>query len=111
MTRQPQFPPANVEVLEFKYSAEREANFTTLEKQTANELLKLIDFAHPFEPGGVPAAVVTGTFRLSLTVQGKKIERQFTIYNDELVQDQERTEVFYRVDRRLSERLRALRQR
>ena len=53
--------------------------------------------------------MVTGTFQLQLSSGEKTINKQFALYNDEIVQDLDEKAVFYRVDSRLGDRLQSLR--
>jgi hypothetical protein len=54
-----------------------------------------VEFDQPFEPGGVPAAIVTGM--LVLTFKGAtQIERRsFRVYNRRLLQDMAWADTFY----------------
>jgi len=69
------------------------------------EIVSLIDFAQPLEPGGVPSAIATGEISLQVRNGGRVIEKHFVIYNDEIAQDKDYPQIFYRVDSRLSEML------
>jgi hypothetical protein len=103
-------PGENAHILEFQYtSAQPKAELRHLDVGPATELIRLVDFTNPFEPGGVPLALVTGTFNIRLKVDQKEIEKRFAIYNDEIVQDLDNAEVFYHVDSRFGEQLQTLR--
>jgi hypothetical protein len=63
-------------------------------------LLRLVDFASPFQPGGVPLAIVTGRMLVEIVAQDgvTTIRRLLLIYNDALAQDSSYPEIFYRID-------------
>lgn len=65
---------------------------------TAKGLLAQVDFGNPFQPGGVPAAVITGILSLKgKDTSGKDILRDFAVYNDRLLQDVQELDTFYSV--------------
>lgn len=67
-----------------------------LPREEAQAILGLIDFSNPFNPGGIPAALISG--KLSISIAGKENDtREFNIYNDRLVQDLRYCDVFYNV--------------
>ena len=103
-------PSKNLHVLKFEYApGQPGAAFSPMNAGSATELMRWVDFSHPFEPGGTPLAMVTGTFQLQLSSGEKTINKQFALYNDEIVQDLDEKAVFYRVDSRLGDRLQSLR--
>lgn len=77
-----------------------------LRSSSAVELVRLVNFAEPFEPGGVPGATVSGT----ITVRVRRLARawSFTVYGDSLLQDAARPSVFYRTMAGFREALRTL---
>lgn len=64
---------------------------TTLIGNDARDLLSLVRFDAPFQPGGQPAALVTGV----LTVRFGEETREFNIFNDRLLQDRSNPTLFY----------------
>lgn len=67
----------------------------TLSGDAARGLVRLVNFSNPFQPGGVPSAMITGTLTVSLKdINGNK-KRKFTIYNDRLLKDNDNPAYFY----------------
>lgn len=64
---------------------------TTLAGNDARDLLSLVRFDAPFQPGGNPAALVTGI----LTVKFGEQTREFDIFNNRLLQDRSNPTLFY----------------
>lgn len=65
-----------------------------LDGKDAQSLLRLIDFSDPFNPGGMPAAMVTA--RISIFLNGKEDSpRRFNVYNNRLLHDLDCPNVFY----------------
>jgi uncharacterized protein DUF4347 len=54
-----------------------------------------VEFDQPFEPGGVPAAIVTGMLVLTFKGATGNEQRSFRVYNRRLVQDMTYGETFY----------------
>ncbi len=54
-----------------------------------------VEFDRPFEPGGVPAAIVTGMLVLTFKGATGNEQRSFRVYNRRLVQDMTYEETFY----------------
>jgi hypothetical protein len=77
-----------------------------LQGASAIDFLRLVNFAEPFEPGGVPGAIVSGT----ITLRFKRSERtwSFAVYGDSLLQDTGRPSVFYRTTEGFGEALQTL---
>lgn len=68
-----------------------------------------IDFSSAFVGPGVPGAVITATLHVSAAWSAdRRGEKEFTIYSDDLAEDQENPATFYRIDSRGSEILRAI---
>jgi hypothetical protein len=63
------------------------AHSTTLTGDDGRDLLRLIDLEHPFQPPGIPAALVTGELEVTFTASGQEHTRSFNIYNDRLLHD------------------------
>jgi hypothetical protein len=91
-------PTGSIKVLDFKHKTYRQREFQTLNNSDPSTLLNLIDFSKPFETNGRPGAIVTGRLRLQLIVGGKPMEREFVLYNDELLEDLTDQNIFYHVD-------------
>jgi len=83
----------------------RRGEFRDLDRTRALSLLRLIDLAHPFVTSAIPGGVITAKFAIEFAVGGRTVEKHFVIYNDEIVNDLDDRQVFYRTDTRLSERL------
>jgi hypothetical protein len=96
-------PAGSIKVLDFKHRTYRQREFQTLRSSDPSALLSLIDFGKPFETTGRPGAIVTGRLRLELTLGSKPVEREFVLYNDELLEDLTNLDVFYHVDSGLSQ--------
>jgi hypothetical protein len=62
----------------------------------ARSLLSLVKFDEPFQPGGVPAAMVTGRMTVGFRRDGQDEQREFIVYNDLLLQDRSALDTFYR---------------
>ena len=63
----------------------------------ARQFLQLVNFATPLKPGGLPGALVTGILAITFTEdRGAASERQFCIYNNELLQDLSFPDTYYR---------------
>jgi hypothetical protein len=59
-------------------------------------LLRLIDFGHPFNPGGPPLALTTGHLDVAFTVEdGSEHTRSLVIYNDRLVHEPQGDTYYY----------------
>jgi hypothetical protein len=58
-------------------------------------LLQLVLFNKPFQPGGVPGAVVTGRITINFTRDNQQERRTFILYNDLLLQDTAAPGTFY----------------
>jgi hypothetical protein len=54
-----------------------------------------VEFDQPFEPGGLPAAIVTGMLVLTFKRATGNEQRSFRVYNQRLVQDMTYEETFY----------------
>jgi hypothetical protein len=84
----------------------------TFEGNDGKGLLRLARFDSPFEPGGVPAAIVTGRLIITFAVKrkGRKAEeqREFLIYNNRLLQDKLSPETFYNATTAFTQTLAAL---
>jgi hypothetical protein len=62
----------------------------------ASSLLNLIQFDNPYQPGGIPAAMVTGVLRVTFGPDGGGQEtREFNVYNYRLLQDTASPDTFY----------------
>jgi len=72
----------------------------------ARDLVGLVNFAEPFEPGGVPGALVTGEITLSLKPEAEK--RRFIVYADSILQDAANPSVFYRTNEGFAEAVQTL---
>jgi hypothetical protein len=102
--------PLAVHVTKFHYSGLPPSRSADASASAAQDLGKLIDFANPIELNGVPLAAVTGRIELSVSPQGAaQVEKVYLLYADSIVQDQERKDLFYRVDSRLRPALQQLR--
>jgi hypothetical protein len=54
-----------------------------------------VEFDKPFEPGGVPAAIVTGMLVLTFKGAAQIERRSFRVYNRRLLQDMTWADTFY----------------
>jgi hypothetical protein len=72
----------------------------------ALDLVGLVNFAEPFEPGGVPGALVTREITLAFKPEDEK--RRFVVYADSILQDATNPGVFYRTNDGFAEALRTL---
>jgi hypothetical protein len=63
----------------------------------ARDLVQLIRFDAPFQPGGIPAAIVTGRLSIIFERDGQRQEREFRIYNNRLLQDVVAPQTYYHV--------------
>jgi len=62
----------------------------------ATGLLQLIEFNNPFQPGGIPAAIVTAKLVVSFnSAEYGEETREFNVYNYRLIQDTTSPETFY----------------
>jgi hypothetical protein len=105
-------PAGNQTVHAFSYASGRTGSvFVPIDSDLANDLAKRINFAAPFTPGGVPAAVVTAMVTLEINTKTLHFRRQLLIYSDDVVQDAKYRDVFYPIDSRLRDALRVLRRR
>lgn len=89
---------AGVEITIYNASAvaQKDAQRFQVSGDAALGLLSLIDFNNPFKPGGVPAAIVTGILEIKgKDEKGAPLVRDFTIFNDRLLQDNDTMDVFY----------------
>lgn len=65
-----------------------------LDRKDAQAILRLINFSEPFNPGGMPAAMVTA--KITIFFDGKEDSpRQFDVYNNRLLHDLDCPNVFY----------------
>jgi hypothetical protein len=103
-------PVSQVEVEQFGYSHYVGRSLRAVKGEGATDLSLKIDFANPFQPGGVPAAVTTGTVVLNIRARDFSARRTFTIYTDDVAQDDQFPDTFYRIDSTLSGVMDALRQ-
>jgi hypothetical protein len=102
--------PQAVHVTKFHFSGLPPRPSADASASTAQELGKLIDFANPIELQGVPLAAVTGRIELWFSLQGDaRVQKVYLLYADSMVQDQERKDLFYRVDSRVRPALQQLR--
>jgi hypothetical protein len=76
-----------------------ESPSVTLTGSTARDLLRLINFAEAFRPGGAPGAMVSSVLRINFSQRGAQQiwGRDFAVYNNRLLQDVSVPEVFYPV--------------
>lgn len=82
----------------------------TFSGDDAKRLLSLVRFDEPFQPGGVPAAMVTGRMTVHF-VRDREEEQQraFVVYNHLLLQDRTAPDTFYRCHNSFREALGAAR--
>jgi hypothetical protein len=65
-----------------------------LDKKDSQAILRLINFSEPFNPGGMPAAMVTA--KIAVFFDGKEDSpRHFDVYNNRLLHDLDCPKVFY----------------
>ena len=75
-----------------------QAGQVSLDSNSGKDLLRLVDFNHPFYPGGVPTAFVTGLLSLTyIDSESSQATKDFVIYNDRLIQDKEFSDAYYYV--------------
>ncbi|MBB1287374.1 hypothetical protein HRH25_23560 [Flavisolibacter sp. BT320] len=67
----------------------------SLAGNSAKDLVNLIQFDTPFNPGGIPAAVITGKLVVTFEHNNKQEQREFNVYNNRLIQDTTHTNTFY----------------
>jgi hypothetical protein len=66
-----------------------------LDKKESQAILRLINFSDPFNPGGMPAAMVTA--KIDIFFDGKEDSpRHFDVYNNRLLHDLDSPNVFYK---------------
>lgn len=103
-------PASVVHISGFRYSVPTvPGEFRSADDRMNADVKSLVNFSAPFQPGGVPAAIITAEFTLEFTTGEKKISKRFAVYNDEVAQDTTSADTFYEISSRLSERLRLLR--
>ena len=61
----------------------------------AQDAATYVEFDKPFEPGGVPAAIVTGMLVLTFKGATQNEQRSFRVYNRRVLQDMTYGETFY----------------
>jgi hypothetical protein len=61
----------------------------------AQKAVSFAAFDKPFEPGGVPAAILTGTVELTFESKAHLPRRTFRVYNDRLLQDTTYLDIYY----------------
>jgi hypothetical protein len=86
---------SEVTLLEFQYRGYRSSEFRALHAVDMSPLLSLIDFEHPIETKARPGAIATGKLRLGLKLGSNITEKNFVLYNDELLEDVAEPDVFY----------------
>lgn len=69
----------------------------TLNGADALEWLRYVDFANPSTIKGEPLAKVTAYLRLTFSSQKESIIKEYTIFNDDLLQDQANHQIYYYV--------------
>lgn len=70
---------------------------STLSREEAQNLLRSIDFAAPFTPGGSPLAMITGILTVTYVDDANNEKaREFRVYNDRLLEDPASPSTFYR---------------
>lgn len=69
----------------------------TVNGADALEFLRDVDFAHPSTIKGEPLAKVTAYLRLTFSTQKESIMKEYTIFNDDLLQDQSNHQIYYYV--------------
>jgi len=90
-------------VLVFQHRDYQQRDFQSVRLSEPGTLLALIDFQHPFQSKARPGAIVTGKLRLEFKVRGNFQERDFVLYNDELLEDLHNQDIFYNADSSLPE--------
>lgn len=88
-------PMSAVTLVELQYRGYRSSEFRVLRVRDMSALLSFIDFEHPIETKGRPGAIATGKVRLGLKFGSDTIEKNFILYNDELLQDIADPDIFY----------------
>lgn len=75
-----------------------QARQMSLDSNSGADLLRLVDFDHPFNPGGFPTAFITGAFSLAyIDSEAGEVTKDFIIYNNRLIQDKDFLDVCYYV--------------
>jgi hypothetical protein len=72
-----------------------------VDKKDAKELLQFISFTSLFNPGGKPAAIVTGQLEINFEYQNKEEQRELVVYNDRLIYDK-RADTYYPLSARMN---------
>jgi len=102
--------PQEVHVTKFHYSSLPPIPGANASASAAQDLGRLIDFTNPIVLKGILLAAVTGRIELSVSLPGDtRVQKVYLLYADSMVQDQDREDLFYRVDSRLRPALQQLR--
>ena len=74
----------------------------SLTADDSKSLLALIDFSQPITIPGIPAAISTGSIKATFDNNGRKINKEFIIYNNRLIVDAEALNTAYRCSEGIS---------
>jgi hypothetical protein len=81
----------------FSSNPQSRARPVTLGGEDALEWLRYVDFAHPSTIKGEPGAKVTAFLRLTFSRQKQNVAKEYTVFNDDLLQDQANHHIYYYV--------------
>lgn len=85
-------------VISVEFTPGKRANIAPLfsiSDDNARSFLELVQFDEPFQPGGIPAALVTGRLVMTFVRNDQQEQREFIIYNQLLLQDTSAPDTFY----------------
>jgi hypothetical protein len=86
----------------------RDARERTVGRSQSERLVSQVAFGEPYQPGGVPLAMLTGYLDVTFKLPGgQNSARRFAIYNDSLLHDLSVPTTFYRTSRLFITELRA----
>jgi hypothetical protein len=69
--------------------------YAQLSQSDKRNFLSMVDLASPIKLPGIPAAVVTGTFLITIDEDNNPVQKKFVVLNDRLVQDTEHPLIAY----------------
>lgn len=102
--------PEDVHIITFQHRTHSQHDFQSLPipDEQRHKILDLIDFENPFTVTGRLGAIATGKLRLKIGFSGRYEERDFIVYNDELVEDSKNRDVFYYTSSGFSETMQGI---
>jgi hypothetical protein len=97
-----------VSIVSLDHRDYRQREFQRLRLPDDHSLLSTIDFQNPLVVKARPGAIVTGHLMLRWNVRDRPVLRKFVLYNDELLEDAENIDVFYKTSVSFREQIAAL---